>query len=103
MRSQKEQSKFSSVDGQGASQQKMMLIIMTGMFAIFSFMYSAAFSLYMITGNLLSMVMTLVINKVVDVMLAKKEEAAIQEKYNRRFRGTRPVSSRGDKSGKNKK
>lgn len=103
MRSQKEQNKFSSVDGQGASQQKMMMIIMTVMFAIFAFMYSAAFSLYMITGNVLSMIMTVVINKIVDVVLAKKEEKALQDQYNRRFRGTRPVSTRGDKSKKDKK
>ena len=87
MRSQKEQSKFSSVDGQGASQQKMTMIIMTMMFAIFSFMYSAAFSLYMIVGNLWSLGETVTINKVVDVVEAKKEEKAMQEKYNKRFPG----------------
>ncbi|MBQ8428223.1 MAG: YidC/Oxa1 family membrane protein insertase, partial [Clostridia bacterium] len=34
MRSQKAQSQFSTVDGQGGSQQKMMLVIMTIMFAV---------------------------------------------------------------------
>ena len=87
MRSQKEQTKFSSVDGQGASQQKMTMIIMTMMFAIFSFMYSAAFSLYMIVGNILSLVMTVSINKVVDIVERKKEEKALQEQYNKRFPG----------------
>jgi membrane protein insertase Oxa1/YidC/SpoIIIJ len=76
MRSQKEQQKYSTVDGQGASQQKMMMFIMTGMFAIFSFMYSAAFSIYMITSNVFSMLSTLIINKFVDKKLAKEEASA---------------------------
>ncbi len=99
MRSQKEQNKYSSVDGQGASQQKMMMIVMTVMFAVFSFMYSAAFSLYMIVGNLLSMVMTLVINKLVDIVETKKEEKAIQEQYNKRFRA-KNYSAKDDKKKK---
>ena len=76
MRSQKEQQKFATVDGQGAGQQKIMLIVMTGMFAIFSFMYSSAFSIYMITSNLFSMLSTLVINKFVDLAAAKEDNAA---------------------------
>ncbi len=76
MRSQKEQQKYSTVDGQGASQQKMMMIMMTGMFAIFSFMYSAAFSIYMITSNIFSLLSTLIINKFVDKKLAKEEATA---------------------------
>ncbi len=99
MRSQKEQSKFSSVDGQGASQQKMTMIIMTVMFAFFSFMYSAAFSLYMIVGNLWSLGETVSINKIVDVREAKKEEKAMQEKYNKRFPGR---SKLAEGEGKNK-
>ena len=76
MRSQKEQQKYSTVDGQGASQQKMMMFMMTGMFAIFSFMYSAAFSIYMITSNVFSLLSTLIINKFVDKKLAKEEATA---------------------------
>jgi membrane protein insertase Oxa1/YidC/SpoIIIJ len=76
MRSQKEQQKFSTVDGHGASQQKMMMFMMTGMFAIFSFMYSAAFSIYMITSNVFSLLSTLIINKFVDKKLAKEEATA---------------------------
>ena len=81
MRSQKEQQKYSTVDGQGASQQKMTMIIMTGMFAIFSFMYSSAFSIYMIVSNLFAMISTLFINKIVDTVAAKKEEEALRAKY----------------------
>ncbi len=84
MRSQKEQQKFSTVDGQGASQSKMMLIIMTGMFAIFSFMYSSAFSIYMITSNLFSLLSTLIINKIVDVRMAKAEAVSTNAKLDNR-------------------
>ncbi len=85
MRSQKEQQKFSSVDGQGASQQKMTMIIMTIMFAIFSFMYSSAFSIYMIMSNVLSLISMFVINYFVDKAMAKKEEAATMAKFNGRY------------------
>ncbi len=80
-RSQKEQQKYSSVDGQKGSQQKMTMIIMTVMFAIFSFMYSAAFSIYMVTSNLFSMCSTLIINKFVDRKLEKKQEKATVKRY----------------------
>ena len=102
MRSQKEQTEFSSVDGQGKTTQKMTLVIMTVMFAFFAFMYSAAFSIYMITSNLLSLITTLVINKAVDVVMSKKEEKALQEQYNRRFPGRVYVSEK-DRNKKEKK
>ena len=85
MKTQKEQQKYSSADGSGASNQKMMMIVMTVMFAIFSFMYSAAFSIYMVTSNIVSMLTTLVINKVVDIRMAKAEEKRLQQKYDNRF------------------
>ena len=77
MRSQKEQNKYSSVDGQSGGQQKMMMIIMTGMFAVFSFLYSSAFSIYLVVSNLFSLVSMLVINKLVDVVTAKKAAPAM--------------------------
>ena len=80
-RSQKEQQKYQTVDGQGKGQGKMMMIIMTGMFAIFSFMYSSAFSIYMITSNLFSMASTLVINFFVDRGAAKKEALAVEKRF----------------------
>ncbi len=83
-RSQKEQQKYSSVDGQAASTQKMTMIMMTVMFGIFSFMYSSAFSIYMITSNVFSLVSTLIINKAVDAAAEKKEQKQLQEKYNQR-------------------
>jgi hypothetical protein len=89
MRSQKAQNKYSTVDGQGASQQKMTMIIMTGMFAVFSFMYSSAFAIYLIVSNVFSLASTLIINKAVDVAAEKAELKAMQEKYNKRFPGAR--------------
>lgn len=94
MRSQKEQTEFSSVDGQGKTTQKMTLVIMTGMFAIFSFMYSAAFSIYMVTSNITSLIMTIIINKSVDVAMRKKEEKEMQAQYNKRFPGRVYVSEK---------
>ncbi|MBE7079923.1 MAG: membrane protein insertase YidC [Clostridiales bacterium] len=84
MRSQKEQQQFSTVDGQGASQQKMMLVMMTGMFAIFSFMYSSAFSIYMITSNIFSLLSTLIINKFVDSKLEKESNTITTTKMDNR-------------------
>ena len=83
MRSQKEQQQFSTVDGEGAAQQKTMLVVMTVMFAVFSFMYSSAFSIYMIMSNVLSLGSTLIINKIVDVVMRKREEKAFLEKHQR--------------------
>ena len=84
MRSQKEQNQFSTVDGQGAATQKMTMIMMTAMFAVFSFMYSAAFSLYMVVSNLFSLCATLIINKVVDGVIAKKSEREEKAKLDNR-------------------
>ena len=87
MRSQKAQNKYSSVDGQQATTQKTMMIVMTVMFGIFAFMYSAAFSIYMVISNVFSLLSTMVINKIVDVTMSKKEAMAMQEKLNRKAPG----------------
>ncbi|MBR2903143.1 MAG: YidC/Oxa1 family membrane protein insertase [Clostridia bacterium] len=81
MRAQKAQNQYSSVDGQGGKQQKIMLITMTLMFGFFAFMYSSAFSIYMVTSNIISLLSTLLINKIVDVVLSKQEEKKYQEKH----------------------
>jgi membrane protein insertase Oxa1/YidC/SpoIIIJ len=44
-------------------------------------MYSSAFSIYMITSNIFSLLSTLVINKMVDVKMAKKETAKELKRY----------------------
>ena len=99
MRSQKEQQQYSSVDGQGASQQKMMMVIMTVMFGVFSFMYSAAFSIYMIMSNVLSLLSTLIINFFVDRKQEKTDEAKEYKKLS--GRAARTAGMQSDK--KNKK
>ncbi len=98
MRSQKEQQKYSSVDGQGASQQKMMMVIMTGMFAIFSFMYSSAFSIYLITSNIFSMISTIVINKFVDHSEAKKAAKIVEVRTDKRASGRLEAAQKAGRS-----
>lgn len=73
MKSQKAANELSSVDGSAARTNKWMMIIMPIMFGLFSFMYSAAFSIYMIVNTLYGLVSTLIINKVVTVKFANKE------------------------------
>ena len=41
----------------------------------------------MVTSNLTSLITTLIINKVVDVVMRRKEEREMQEQYNKRFPG----------------
>lgn len=81
MKSNKAQMELQSVDGQAMQQQKMMMWIMPIMMAVFAFMYTAAFSLYIITSTLTSLLSTLVINKMVDIQIKrekKKKEAQEQ-------------------------
>ncbi len=97
MRSQKAQNQYSSVDGQQAQTQKMTMVIMTVMFGIFSFMYSTAFSIYMVTSSLFSLLSTMVINKLVDNSMNKAEEAAMKAKYNRTLPGQKPAEDKNTK------
>lgn len=80
MRSQKAASEFSSVDGQGARTNKMMMIIMPVIFGLFSFFYSAAFSIYMIVNTCYSLISTLIINKIVSVRFDKDAENKARKK-----------------------
>lgn len=73
MRSQKDANELSTVDGSAATQNKWMMILMPIIFGIFSFMYSAAFSVYMICNTLYGLLSTLIINKIVTVRYEKKE------------------------------
>lgn len=73
MRSQKDANELGTVDGSGAKTNKWMLIMMPIIYGVFSFLYSAAFSLYMITNTLYGLITTLIINKVMDVSFAKQE------------------------------
>lgn len=80
MRSQKAQNDLGTVDGSGAKTNKWMMIMMPVIYGVFSFFYSAAFSLYMITNTCFSLITTLIINKALDVTFKKKEETAELER-----------------------
>ena len=79
MRSQKESSQYQTVDGQGAKTQKIMLVMMPLIYAIFAFMYSAAFTIYMLISSLFSLLVTLLSNLVLGRIFNKKEEKAVIE------------------------
>lgn len=78
MRSQKAANELSSVDGSAAKTNKWMMIIMPIMFGVFSFFYSAAFSVYMIVNTLYGLVSTLIINKIVSVRFSKNGGAPVK-------------------------
>ena len=79
MRSQKESSQYQTADGQGARTQKIMLIMMPLIYAIFAFMYSAAFTIYMLISSLFSLIVTLLSNLILGHIFRKKEEKAVIE------------------------
>lgn len=85
MRSQKESNKYQTVDGRGAMSQKVMLVVMPLIYAVFAFMYSAAFSIYMVMSSALSIIVTLLSNLIIGAVFKKKEEQQIKEKYSRRL------------------
>ncbi|MBQ7237020.1 MAG: YidC/Oxa1 family membrane protein insertase [Clostridia bacterium] len=73
-KTQKAQMELQTVDGQGAQTQKMMKWMMPIMMAIFAFMYTSAFSIYIILSSTLSLGTTFLINAIVDNKF-KKEKA----------------------------
>ncbi len=73
MRSQKAANELSSVDGSAAKTNKWMMIMMPIIFGVFSFFYSAAFSVYMIVNTLYGLISTLIINKIVAIRFEKKD------------------------------
>ncbi|MDE6691054.1 MAG: membrane protein insertase YidC [Clostridia bacterium] len=81
MRSNKSVNELSTVDGSGAKTNKYMMIMMPIIYGMFSFFYSASFSLYMITNTVYGLVTTLIINKCVDVWFKKKEEKGELDEY----------------------
>ena len=77
---QKAQMELQSVNGQAMMTQKVMMWMMPIMMGLFSLMYTAAFSVYIIVSNIISMLTTLLINKVVDIRFKKALEAQGEEK-----------------------
>ena len=80
MKTNKSVNELGSVDGSGARTMKWMMILMPVMYGIFAFMYSSAFSIYMITNTTYSIITTLIINKAMNVWFAKKEANSQFEK-----------------------
>lgn len=79
-KSQKASMELQTVNGQGAQTQKIMMWMMPIMMAVFSFMYTAAFSIYMILSQVLSIVFTLGTNVIIDRKFKKKEGATETQK-----------------------
>ena len=69
------QMELQTVDGQGAQTQQMMKWMMPIMMAFFAFMYTAAFSIYIIMSSVISVLTTFLINFIVDKSVAKEEQA----------------------------
>lgn len=72
-KSQKAQMELQTVDGQGMQTQKVMNVMMPIMMGVFAFMYTAAFSIYIIISNIISIGSTLLINKIVTVKYGSAE------------------------------
>ena len=103
-KSQKAQNELQTADGRGQKTQKVMMIVMPIIFGIFSFFYSAAFSIYMITSNIFGIISTLCINLVIDAKFRKIEEKEIQEKYNKRIpQAVRNTNENAKRNGGKKK
>lgn len=84
-KSQKAQLELQTVDQTAQQSSKMMLWMMPIMFGVFSFMYTASFSLYLIVSTLFSTLSTVVINKIVEKKFNKEIEKLEEEKYNKRY------------------
>ena len=87
-KAQKAQLELQSVDGangQAAQTSKMMMWIMPIMFGIFSFMYTASFSIYLIISTVFSMFSTMIINKIVEIKFNKNLKIKAEEEYNKRY------------------
>lgn len=75
MKMNKSTNDLTTVDGSGARTSKYMMIFMPIVYGIFAFMYSASFSLYMITNTIYSIITTLIINFALNAWFKKKEAA----------------------------
>jgi hypothetical protein len=82
MKANKSVNDLGTVDGSGARTTKYMMIMMPIIYGVFAFLYSAAFSLYMITNTVYSILATLIINKSMDVWFAKRNERQEVEQLN---------------------
>ncbi len=87
-KTQKAQMELQSVDGangQAAQTAKMMNWMMPIMFGVFSFMYTASFSLYLIVSTVFTMCSTLLINKIVENNFEKNLKKEADAEYQKRY------------------
>ena len=81
MRMQKGMNDLGTVDGSGKRTNKWLLILMPIIYGVFSFFYSAAFSIYMIVNTTYSFLTTLIVNKALDRKFKKHEERQELDRY----------------------
>lgn len=96
MRSQKDQRELQTADKSAQSMQKWMMFLMPVMFCVFAFIYSAAFSLYLITSSLFSLLSTLIVNKCIDAAFNKNQEK--QEKVQVQYGGRKALTRDWEKN-----
>lgn len=81
MKSQKAVGELGSVDGTGAKTNKWMTIMMPIIYGVFSFFYSAAFSIYMIINTAYGLITTVIVNAILNARFKKMEERGVLEEY----------------------
>ena len=101
MRSNKETNKYQTVDGSGAKTQKFMLILMPLIYAAFAFMYSAAFSIYMVISSAVAILVTLLSNLIIGAVFKNKEKKLEEQKTVRRLPWMKDAGADKDKKRKN--
>ena len=81
MRMQKGMNELGTVDGSGKRTNKWLLILMPIIYGIFSFFYSAAFSIYMVVNTTYSFLTTIIVNKALYRKFKKLEERQELDRY----------------------
>ncbi len=98
-KAQKAQMELQTVNGQGMQTQKMMQWLMPIMMAFFAFMYTAAFSIYIVVNSLISIGTTFAINYIADKQMAKESN---KNKEQQKIRGRVYVPKQEDQIEKKK-
>lgn len=102
----KAQTELSSVDGENgtaAQSQKMMTWMMPIMFGVFSFMYTASFSIYIIISSAFSLLSTLIINYFVEKRFEKIVAEEARKMELKRLGKLKELEELNKKNKKNKK
>lgn len=102
-KTQKAQMELQTVDGQGAQTQKMMNIMMPIMMGVFAFMYTAAFSIYIVVNSLFSILTMFGVNAIVDAQMKKESKNSNKNKQVIRGRVYEPKKQENSQPQKNKK